>query len=591
MESLNRIFSRTQSRRQPNININTDEQQHRRPGTPMGAAQPRPAAYPRHPQPEARMRPDNRRAELPPANQAQAPQMPSIPTTRFLSGGQGDPQTAAFTDYPYTESGQTYEGEAYELPARPRPRGSGVQPPLNSTTATHYPAQPRRTQGQAPRAPMPSRPGYPPYHHDDYAHALPADVVEEWSNEEGHEDGPGIMYGDWEGDSDESYNNNYYNNPNHNPVAYDAQHTDVETLQTSPFHAPYQPNYAPRPGQPPAARYNTPTPPRTGHTTRDMSMPMPSHPGQQIQPHLPSTRAPQPQLPVAAQPPVAQPQYHARVTQPLDPRHLEELRRERLETEAFREAITRDIARRPRLPEPVESRALQPARARCPHCKGAGYLRANVNFGHPNFGKPIPCTCKVAEVKEKRRTQLREMSNLDAYQDFNFDTFNPQRPGVYEAYRAAWEFAHDPQGWLLLIGPNGCGKTHLGLSIAHQRLEAGDVVLFSVVPDLLDHLRAAFAPNATEVYDQLFSKMREAGVLILDDLGAQQSSQWAKEKLFQLLNYRYNMSMPTVITANPKGLQDIDERIRSRLGDISLVRRVNMNQSQDYRPIHPGRNE
>lgn len=586
MESLNRIFSRTQSRRQPNV-----DEQHRHPGTHTGQAQPRPAAYPRHPQPEARMRPDNRRAELPPANQAQAPQMPSIPTTRFLSGAPGDPQTAAFTDYPYAESGHTYEGEAYELPARPRPRGSGVQPPLNSATATRYPAQHQRTQSQAPRPPMQSRPGYPPYHHDDYAHALPADVVGEWSNEEGYEDGPGMMYGDWEGDSDEGYNN-YYNNPNNpNPVAYDAQRSNMETLPTSPFHPSYQPNYAPRPGQPPAARYNTPTPPRTGRTTRDMSMPVPSQPGQQIQSHLPPTRAPQPQLSAAAQPPVAQPQYHPRVTQPLDPRHLEELRRERLETEAFREAITRDIARRPRLPEPVESRALQPARARCPHCKGAGYLRANVNFGHPNFGKPIPCSCKITETKEKRRAQLREMSNLDAYQDRNFKTFRPQLPGVYEAYGAALEFAQDPQGWLLLVGPNGCGKTHLGLAIAHQRLEAGDVVLFSVVPDLLDHLRAAFAPNATEVYDQLFSKMREAGVLILDDLGAQQSSQWAKEKLFQLLNYRYNMSMPTVITANPKGLQDIDERIRSRLGDISLVRRVNMNQAHDYRTVHPGHDE
>ncbi|MBV9616277.1 MAG: ATP-binding protein, partial [Ktedonobacteraceae bacterium] len=115
------------------------------------------------------------------------------------------------------------------------------------------------------------------------------------------------------------------------------------------------------------------------------------------------------------------------------------------------------------------------------------------------------------------------------------------------------------------------------------------VVLFQVVPDLLDHLRAAFAPNATEVFDQLFSKMREAEVLILDDLGSQQSSPWANEKLFQLLNYRYNMGMPTVITANPKGLQGVDERIRSRLTDVSLVEQVNFDRARDYRPHHPRR--
>ena len=114
-------------------------------------------------------------------------------------------------------------------------------------------------------------------------------------------------------------------------------------------------------------------------------------------------------------------------------------------------------------------------------------------------------------------------------------------------------------------------------------------MLFEAAPDLLDHLRAAFAPAATEVYDQLFSKMREAELLILDDLGAQQSSPWANEKLFQLLNYRYNLSMATVITGNPRGIQGVDERIRSRLSDTGLVRTIMMDRARDYRPHNPNR--
>ncbi|HEV2654840.1 MAG TPA: hypothetical protein VGT82_07770, partial [Ktedonobacteraceae bacterium] len=65
------------------------------------------------------------------------------------------------------------------------------------------------------------------------------------------------------------------------------------------------------------------------------------------------------------------------------------------------------------------------------------------------------------------------------------------------------------------------------------------------------------------------------------------SSPWANEKLFQLLNYRYNMGMPTVITANQKGLQGVDERIRSRLTDVSLVASVQFDRARDYRPHHP----
>ena len=178
---------------------------------------------------------------------------------------------------------------------------------------------------------------------------------------------------------------------------------------------------------------------------------------------------------------------------------------------------------------------------------------------------------------------------MDAFRNCNFRSFNSHLPGTQEAFQAAFEFAQSPDGWLFLVGPNGCGKTHLAAAIANQSLDEGAVVLFAVVPDLLDHLRAAFAPNATEVYDQLFAKMREAELLILDDLGAQQSSSWANEKLFQLLNYRYNMGMPTVITANPKGLQGVDERIRSRLSDIGLVETVVLDRAKDYRPNHPRR--
>jgi DNA replication protein DnaC len=263
-----------------------------------------------------------------------------------------------------------------------------------------------------------------------------------------------------------------------------------------------------------------------------------------------------------------------------------------LQQHVVQQQVTKQETIRPpsRLPD-VGTFISPMAKPTCPKCRGAGYLRADVPFGHPNFGKPMACECKEAERKAKRRMQLREMSNMDAFQDSSFDTFHPYTPGVREAYEASVRYAAEPRGWLVMIGPNGCGKTHLAAAIANTCLEDGAVVLFAVVPDLLDHLRAAFAPTATEMYDQLFSKMREAEILVLDDLGAQQSSPWANEKLFQLLNYRYNLEMPTVVTANPKGFQGMDERIRSRLGDVGLAETINFNYAKDYRPNHarPGR--
>ena len=226
----------------------------------------------------------------------------------------------------------------------------------------------------------------------------------------------------------------------------------------------------------------------------------------------------------------------------------------------------------------------------CRTCKGAGYLRADVPFGHPNFGRPIACECKEAERKEKRRWQLQEISNLGDLKYKSFENFRPNISRiVYEAYQVALDYARDPRGWLVFIGKNGCGKTHLAAAIANRCLARGSLVLFSTVIELLDHLRATYVPTSTEVYDQLFAKMREAELLVLDDLGAQQSSPWANEKLFQLFNYRYNSQFPTIITTNNLGLQGIEERIRSRMTDASLVTSVNFDRAQDHRPHNPRR--
>jgi DNA replication protein DnaC len=146
-----------------------------------------------------------------------------------------------------------------------------------------------------------------------------------------------------------------------------------------------------------------------------------------------------------------------------------------------------------------------------------------------------------------------------------------KRKNLRDAHGAARAFADNPRGWLLLRGGFGCGKTHLAAAIANERLARGEPVLFVVVADLLDHLRATFAPTSRVTYDDRFEGVKTAPLLILDDLGAQATTQWAQEKLFQLFNYRYNAQLPTVITTN-RELEEIDPRVRSRLADITFCK-------------------
>jgi len=202
-----------------------------------------------------------------------------------------------------------------------------------------------------------------------------------------------------------------------------------------------------------------------------------------------------------------------------------------------------------------------------------------VPIGHPDFGKLYPCKCKIEELKAKRLSKLRDMSNLGGLTHMTFENFVPDGYGLNpekqrnlrQAYELAREFAENPKGWLILLGGYGCGKTHLAAAIANYQIEHGRPVLFVVVPDLLDHLRATFSPESPVSYDQRFEEVRTAPLLILDDLGTQSATPWAREKLFQIFNYRYNARLPTVITSN-RSLEEIDLRLRSRFNDHDLCR-------------------
>ncbi len=177
-----------------------------------------------------------------------------------------------------------------------------------------------------------------------------------------------------------------------------------------------------------------------------------------------------------------------------------------------------------------------------------------------------------------RMDNLLKLSQLGALQHCTFDTFmsegiglTPQKQrNLKMAYDRVLAYANEPDGWLVLKGGYGCGKTHLAAAIANHRLSLGHTALFISTPDLLDHLRAAFGPSSETSYDQRFEQVRNASMLILDDLGTQSNSDWAQEKLYQIFNYRYNNRLPTIITTNEE-LETIEIRIRSRMVDPSLV--------------------
>jgi DNA replication protein DnaC len=215
----------------------------------------------------------------------------------------------------------------------------------------------------------------------------------------------------------------------------------------------------------------------------------------------------------------------------------------------------------------------------CPICRGARFVRMNVPAEHPDFGQAVPCRCTRDESADRRAERLMAYANIGPLARLSFGNLIERGrspvPREQEQYRRcvddARAFADAPEGWLLLSGASGCGKTHIAAAIVNRILERGDPALFVVVPDLLDHLRSAYQPGAEIGYDELFERVRNAPVLVLDDLGTQAPTPWAQEKLFQLINHRFNMRLPTVVTTNLLPEQ-IDERLRTRLTDAGIAR-------------------
>lgn len=198
--------------------------------------------------------------------------------------------------------------------------------------------------------------------------------------------------------------------------------------------------------------------------------------------------------------------------------------------------------------------------------------------------------CQVYTLEEDQTPspdytqELPELLRSMTFRNFDSRRVNllpEQRENLGEAFRLALDFAKSPDGWLILVGDTGCGKTHLAAAIANYRREASKPALFVVVSDFLDHLRYTFSPESKVSYDQIFEAVKNAPLLILDDFGEQTTTPWAQEKLYQVINYRYNARLATVITSR-YSLDETESRLSSRLADpkISVVWNITV---PDYR--------
>lgn len=158
------------------------------------------------------------------------------------------------------------------------------------------------------------------------------------------------------------------------------------------------------------------------------------------------------------------------------------------------------------------------------------------------------------------------------YRECRITTFEPRdssnRLAVWEWCRT-WPVA-DPL--LVLTGNRGTGKTHLAVGALMEMWRRHEKRgRFWPFADLLARYRDTFEPDrATESAAAIDAEMRRTPILVLDDLGANKSSEWAEEAMFRLVDERYRERKPLIITTNLP-INQLPQRVMSRLASGHVI--------------------
>lgn len=201
----------------------------------------------------------------------------------------------------------------------------------------------------------------------------------------------------------------------------------------------------------------------------------------------------------------------------------------------------------------------------CEKCKDTGY------------NGEYYCQCYRKLIKQIAREELAAVCPIDkcTFDRFSTEKYSDvmdtianvnQREHMKNVYEYCKEYAHNftpsAQG-LFMYGKTGLGKTHLSLAIANVAIEKGYNVYYGSVQRIMEKLEAEHfgrLPREESIKDDILN----CDLLIIDDLGAEFSTQYTNAELYNIINSRLLASLPTIISTNLE-IREITERYTQRV--------------------------
>jgi DNA replication protein DnaC len=187
------------------------------------------------------------------------------------------------------------------------------------------------------------------------------------------------------------------------------------------------------------------------------------------------------------------------------------------------------------------------------------------------------CQCRLVEITDSisqrmkipRRYKDKSLENFEVNEKYGHDLV------IKKIMNYITSPSYKKGKGLILIGPPGVGKTHLAVGILKEFfLKRRIVGLFRDTKSLLFDLRATFDGSSST--REMLEEVLETPILVLDDLGSERLSDWARDILHYIIIQRYNELRPIIITTNLELEADIElsknDSLEERMGKPIMSR-------------------